>query len=273
MPRAPSPKATPAHPHRHPHPHPANGSPRPRDVGETIVGLRAGLALLARRPDAVQRVAFSRRVEREVEPALQRLRARGVPCVAVPDRELERIAGTAQHEGLCVAALARAWASPQDVAERLARVRGTAIALDRVRNPYNIGAILRTAAFFGLDAAIVGAPAPHPGLDPNAVRVAEGGAEELTLSRTTDLKDTLARLRKAGVRVVAADQAAPVDARDYPFPRPCVLVMGNEREGLAPRVREECDATVAIRGGGAVESLNVAVAAGILIAQLARQRA
>ncbi len=146
------------------------------------------------------------------------------------------------------------------------------MALDRVRNPYNIGAILRTAAFFGLDAAIMGAPAPHPGLDTNAVRVAEGGAEELELARTTDLKDTLARLRRAGVRVIAADQAATVDARDYLFPRPCVLVMGNEREGLAPRIREECDATVAVRGNGAVESLNVGVAAGILIAQLARAR-
>ncbi len=246
--------------------------PRDRASGEIVVGLRAGLAVLARRPDAVQRVAFSHRIGREVEPALKRLRARGVSCEAMADRDLERIAGTPQHEGLCVAAAPRPWTAPQDLADRLARVRGTAIALDRVRNPYNIGAILRTAAFFGVDAAVVGAPAPHPGLDPNAVRVAEGGAEELELSRTTDLKDTLARLRKAGVAVVAADQAAAVDARDYPFPRPCLLVMGNEREGLAPRVREECDATVAIRGTGAVESLNVAVAAGILIAHLARER-
>ncbi len=213
---------------------------------------------------------FSPRVAREVEPALRLLRARGVPCDAGQDRDLEHLAQTPQHEGLFVAAAARMWRAPQEVAERLAHIQGTAIALDRVRNSYNIGAILRTAAFFGVDAAVIGAPAPHPGLDPNAVRVAEGGAEELELARTTDLKDTLARLRKAGVRVVAADQAATVDARDYAFPRPCALVMGNEREGLAPRIREECDATVAIRGTGAVESLNVGVAAGILIAQLAR---
>ena len=220
----------------------------------------------------MQRVAFAHRIAREIEPALKRLRARGVPCDAMPDRELERIGGSPQHEGLCIAVLAREWLAPQDVVDRLVHVRGTAVALDRVRNPYNIGAILRTAAFFGVDAALMGAPAPHPGLDPNAVRVAEGGAEELLLARTTDLKDSLARLRKAGVSVVAADQGARVDAREYAFPRPCVLVMGNEREGLAPRVREECDATVAIRGTGAVESLNVAVAAGILISQLVRER-
>lgn len=237
-----------------------------------VVGLRAGLALLARRPDDVQRVAFSPRVAREIEPALKLLRARGVACRAENDRELDRIAGSAQHEGLCVAARPRTWSSPQDVADRLAHVQGTAIALDRVRNSYNIGAILRTAAFFGVDAAILGAPAPHPGLDGNAVRVAEGGTEEIELSRTTDLKDTLARMRKAKIHVVAADQGGAKDARVYPFPRPCVVVMGNEREGLAPRIREECDAIVSIRGTGAVESLNVGVAAGILIGELTRPR-
>jgi TrmH RNA methyltransferase len=169
-----------------------------------------------------------------------------------------------------VLATPRAWRSAQEVAQRLARVRGTAIATDRVRNSYNVGAILRTAAFFGVDAAIVGAPAPHPGLEPNAVRAAEGGAEEIELARTTDLAETLARVRAAGVRVVAADQNADIDARDFALTRPTLLVLGNEREGLAPRVRAECDATVAIRGTGAVESLNVSVAAAILIAQLAR---
>jgi RNA methyltransferase, TrmH family len=68
----------------------------------------------------------------------------------------------------------------------LVKRSGTAIALDRVRNPYNIGAIVRSAAFFGVDAALLGTPAPHPGLPPTAVRVAEGGAEHLALARTTD---------------------------------------------------------------------------------------
>jgi tRNA G18 (ribose-2'-O)-methylase SpoU len=70
------------------------------------------------------------------------------------------------------------------------------------------------------------------------------------------------------VRVIGADGHATVDALTTPFGRPSILVLGNEREGLGPRIRAQCDAIVAIRGTGAVESLNVGVAAGVLIAHL-----
>lgn len=237
---------------------------------EILYGLRACLAVCATRPADVLRLAYSGEVEREVAEATRELTKRRVPCRALPPRELDRIAGSSHHEGLVVEARARRWASMNELADLLVKKRATAIALDRVRNPYNVGAILRSAAFFGIDAVLLGAPAPHPGLDPNAVRVAEGGAEHVVVSRTTDLADTLKRLRARGVRIFGADGHADRDALAEPFGRPAILVMGNEREGLGPRVRAECDAIVAIRGSGAVESLNVAVAAGVLIAHLAR---
>jgi tRNA G18 (ribose-2'-O)-methylase SpoU len=98
--------------------------------------------------------------------------------------------------------------------------------------------------------------------------VAEGGAEHVLLARTTDLADTLARLRSRGARIVGADARAPTAVFGFPFPRPVVLVVGNEREGLGDRVRAQCDALVSIPGRGAVESLNVAVAAGVLLGQV-----
>src|SRR5262249_21264355 len=131
---------------------------------ETTYGLRAGLAVVARRAEDVVGVLFGRAALRAIEPRLKMLRARGVPCDEAPDRDPGRAARTVQHEGLVVEARPRAWLAPQDLAERLAHVRGAAIALDRVRNSYNVGAILRTAAFFGLDGVVLGAPAPHPGL-------------------------------------------------------------------------------------------------------------
>jgi TrmH RNA methyltransferase len=190
-------------------------------------------------------------------------------CKEASEGELDRIAESSHHEGLCVLARPRPWLPSGELAEVLARTRGFAVALDRVRNPYNVGAILRSAAFFGVDAALLGAPAPHPGLHPTAVRVAEGGVEHVPMARTTDLADTLARLRARGVRVVGADGHATTDARGFAFGRPALLVVGNEREGLGDRVRAQCDAVVAVRGSGAVESLNVAVAAGVLIAEIA----
>ncbi|MBI2394810.1 MAG: RNA methyltransferase [Deltaproteobacteria bacterium] len=237
---------------------------------ETIYGLRAGLAVLARRPDDLQSIAYSREVRRELQELLRFAASRRVPTREATDDELARLAQSSHHEGLCLLTAARRWASPQELADLLLQRRGTAIALDRVRNPYNIGAILRTAAFFGVDAALLGAPAPHPALPPDAVRVAEGGAEGLLLSRTTDLADTLGRLRERGVTVVGTAVADAHDASTHVFARPAVLVVGHEREGMSDRVAAQCDARVTIRGRGAVESLNVAVATGVLVAQLTR---
>ena len=250
-----------------------HGPPRapPAAVTATDVtyGFRAGLAVFDARPDDVVRVAHARDLRQDLAELRRWAAAHRIPCVEADDGELERLAGASHHEGLCVVARPRRWLSAAELGDALDRNRGAALALDRVRNPYNIGAMVRTAAFFGLDAALLGAPAPHPGLAPAAVRVAQGGAERIDLARTTDLADTLARLRARGVRVFGADARGRTAVTETRFARPSVLVVGNEREGLGERVRAQCDELVAVRGSGAVESLNVAVAAGILFAALA----
>lgn len=248
-------------------------SREPLGPSELVQGLRAGLAVFARRPDDVLRVLYMREVRGEIGELTQWAARRRVPCVEASEAEIDRFAESAHHEGLCVVARPRPWATARDFADGLARTRGSAVALDRVRNPYNAGAILRSAAFFGLDGALLGAQAPHPALAPTAVRVAEGGVEHLLLARTTDLADTLARLRERGVQVVGADGQATTSAAGFAFARPSVLVLGHEREGLGDRVRKQCDALVAVRGGGQIESLNVAVAAGVLMAEMVRRRA
>jgi TrmH RNA methyltransferase len=230
-----------------------------RSKTEVIYGLRAGLAVLQKRPQDVLSIACSREVRREI--------GRGQET---QERELERLAQHKNHEGLVIETRPRKWLSPSELAELLVKKKGVAVALDRVRNPYNVGAILRSAAFFGVDAAVLGPIAPHPALAPDAIRVAEGGIEHLAMARTTDLADTLSRLRARGVKVVGADGAAKESAIGHDFQRPTVLVVGNEREGLGERVRAQCDAIVAIRGSGAVESLNVAVAASVLVSELVR---
>lgn len=234
--------------------------------GDVTYGLRASLAAIAARPDDVISVAFNRETKREVD----RLRGR-FDKLTRTDQELARLADSPHHEGIAVLMRPRRFASPAELVEKLARGRGTAVALDRVRNPYNIGAILRTAAFFGVDAAILGSPAPHPALPRDAIRVAEGGVEHLLLTRTTDLAETLARVRKSGVRVIGTDVRTTASAIGFSFDRPVVLVVGHEREGMSERVRAQCDALVKIVGSGAVESLNVGVATGVLIAEMVRR--
>jgi TrmH RNA methyltransferase len=236
---------------------------------ELVDGLRAGLAVFSRRRHDIVRIAHSALVRAEVQDLSRWAKGHGVPCSEVTAAELDRIAGSDHHEGLCTIARLRPWLPAHDLGDLLAYNNATAIALDRVRNPYNVGAILRSAAFFGIDALLCGAPAPGPELSPIAVRVAEGGVEHLRCCRTTDLASTLSRLRARGVHVIGADAHAGASARGYPFARPAVLVVGHEREGLSARVRAECEAFVAVRGTGAIESLNVAVAAGVLLGELA----
>lgn len=243
-----------------------------RDPGERVFGLRAALAVFEARPDDITAVHHDAAAPREAEPLLRWCAARGLPVTRCAPRALTEAAGSDLHEGLCVTARARRWTTPAALQELL-RPKGIAVALDRVRNPYNVGAVLRSAAFFGVEGMVLGALAPHPALAPLAVRVAEGGAERVALCRTTDLADTLSRLRAGGARVLGAEAGGDTPYTSLAVAGPTVLVMGHEREGLSPRVRALCDARVSIAGSGRLESLNVGVAAGILIAALASARA
>lgn len=239
--------------------------------------MHAGLAIFERRPQDIVAVAFESGQRAPIAALLHWAAAQGVPVQEVSARELSTRVDSNQHEGLVLDVRARSWLSPKELAAWFVAEQGLAVALDRVRNPQNIGAILRSAAFFGVGAALLGAPAPHPGLPPFALRVAEGAAEHLVFSRTTDLADTLGRLRQGGVYVIGADTHSPqgsdVLLTGAGTPGAAVLVLGNEREGLSPRIRAQCDALLGIAGSGAVESLNVAVAAGVLFSDLRRARA
>ncbi|MEY2934218.1 MAG: hypothetical protein RL033_4967 [Pseudomonadota bacterium] len=242
------------------------------EATELCYGLRAALATFERRRQDIRSVAFEAGAQGELTPLLRWADERGLPVRERSARDLATEADSNQHEGVLLQVRERSWVPAKELAAALLPERSLAVALDRVRNPQNIGAVLRSAAFFGAKAALLGAPAPHPGLSPFALRVAEGGAEHLLFSRTTDLADTLARLRSAGIHVIGADAHGTSSPEPLTIPGATLLVLGHEVEGLSPRIRAQCDALVRIEGSGAVESLNVAVAAGVLLSDLSRAR-
>jgi tRNA G18 (ribose-2'-O)-methylase SpoU len=247
-------------------------SPPPVEETEILYGLHSGMAVFERRREDIRQVSFEGGVRAEIQELLRWAASARVPCRELDEKELANRSQSNQHEGLVLGVRPRRWLPPKELGSWLVTQQGSAVALDRVRNPQNIGAIIRSAAFFGIGAAILGAPAPHPGLPPLALRVAEGGAEHLLFSRTTDLADSLSRLKASGVHVLGADSHASGDGLNLPYHAPCVLVLGNEREGLSPRVKAQCSELVGVRGSGALDSLNVAVAAGVLFAALWRSR-
>jgi RNA methyltransferase, TrmH family len=242
--------------------------PASTETLETIYGLRAGLAVLAKRPADVAKIAYTSEVEAEVLPRVPKS-VRDVR--RVDGAELERLAGSVQHEGLALRVAPRQPQKASILVKQLA-AGDLLVALDRVRNPYNIGAILRTAAFYGAKAVLLDSQLSGTTerglLDPLAVRVAEGGAEHLAISLTTDLANTLGKLREAGARILGTDVHGTLSAIAPHKTGATVLVLGNEREGLSERILAQCTDRVTLRGAGTIESLNVGVAAGILIAAL-----
>jgi TrmH RNA methyltransferase len=148
-------------------------------------------------------------------------------------------------------------------------ISGPFLLLDGVQNPHNLGSILRSAAHFGCG-GVIGEAAQLPPLSAAALRVAEGGAESVPLVAVEDPFATLGALKKLGVRVVSTTSRAETPIAAAGLSRDVVLILGSEAEGVSPRLARLADLQVRIPGCGAVQSLNVAVACGIVLAEACR---
>lgn len=257
----------------------AGGDRRPprhqRKAEEKYHGLRACEALFACRPGDIVRVYVSARRKPTFSKLLEYCVKQRKGFQIVDDDSLERLTGSLHHEG--VAILAKAIAR-QDLAGLVRGIEsGTITAplvyLDGVQNPHNLGSILRTAAHFGVG-AIVGAEGQLPPLSAAAVRVAEGAAEHVPVVALASPGTDLARLKKAGFELVATTSRGgePLWKASLGPAERLVIVMGSEGEGMSRAVERACDRTVQIPGTGLVESLNVSVACGIVLAEVRRRR-
>jgi 23S rRNA (guanosine2251-2'-O)-methyltransferase len=244
------------------------------DAGHQYVhGLHAVRALLARRPDAIA----GAKVLKESSPALEalagELRRLGVRVERVPRVELDRLTGGGVHQGVLVEVHAAREFLLEDF-EALVVARGRELRLlilDGVQDPRNLGACLRTADAAGVDALVV--PKAHSAkLTPAAIKTATGAAEMVPVLRATNLARTIRWLKDAGVWVVGADAQAELSLYQAGLVPPVAIVLGGEGRGLRRLTRELCDERVAIpMRTGAVASLNVSVAAGVVLFELVRR--
>ena len=228
-----------------------------------VYGLRAVLAVARHRPQAIRKVFYHRRLRVEVGPLLKAAAAHRRPYREVTKDELERLSSGVHHEGVMI------YADPLPLHELAALelpADALVLALDEIGNPHNLGAILRSAAWCGGHAVVMPRTEGQAALSAAAVRIAQGGAEVVPVVAVDDLPSALVVLRGRGLRVVGADQRARPLELGRPLPRPLCLVLGNESRGRQKATRSACDLRVSIPGAGPVESLNVSVAAGILLA-------
>jgi TrmH RNA methyltransferase len=235
-----------------------------RSQVERVYGLSAALAVLAVRPHDVLRIAHTKAARMALAAALREAARRRTAYEEVTDEALAELAGAAHHEGVCLLVRPRPAPTLETLARR-ATPAGLVLALDGVDNPHNVGAVLRSVAFFGA-AGVQVADAARKSLPPSAVRIAEGGAEHAPVVHVPELAPALYALRELGLTIVGTDSHGGVPLRELSWPRRVVLVLGAERAGMTPDVRAACELITCIEGSGALESLNVAVAAGVLLA-------
>jgi RNA methyltransferase, TrmH family len=194
-------------------------------------------------------------------PELEPLRARGVPIREVGDRDAKRISSTEQSQGV----VARVRMPRSDAAALFRPGDALLLALDAVADPGNLGTILRTAAWFGARGVLLGCGCVDPFND-KVVRSTAGALFHVPIVGDIDLPAALGEARAVGYQVAVADAEGAVELPAWRPSRRCAIVLGSEAQGASPAVRAAGDIAVRVPRFGRGESLNVAIAAGILLA-------
>ena len=233
---------------------------------QRLYGLNAVRAAFARRPRALRKLYLAEARIPQLQPLLKWCVANRIGYRVVAGEDLRKLAASSHHEGV-VADMLRE--EPQPLTSWLRDLGDgpqCALWLDGVGNPHNLGAILRSAAHFGI-AAILLPKHSTLALSGAAARVAEGGAEAVPFVRLGRDDNAIAQLHGAGFKLAATVVQGGDDLFAAGLPPRLVYVMGAEGEGMNPALAAACDLRLSIPGTGAVESLNVAAATAVLLAE------
>ncbi|WP_367133082.1 23S rRNA (guanosine(2251)-2'-O)-methyltransferase RlmB [Saccharothrix sp. HUAS TT1] len=242
---------------------------------ETVAGrnpvvecLRAGI------PATALYVALGIDADDRVAEAVQLAATRGISVLEVQRGELDRITGGAMHQGLGLQVPPYEYAEPRDLL-KIANQSGTQpllVALDGVTDPRNLGAVVRSAAAFGAH-GIVLPQRRSAGITAVAWRTSAGTAARMPIAVATNLTRQLKEWAETGLMIIGLDADGDVDVDGLDLATgPLVVVVGSEGRGLSRLVKETCDQTVSIPMSAGVESLNASVAAGVVLAEVARRR-
>ncbi len=235
---------------------------------EAVYGINAVKEAIRARPVEYVLVTEGQHGQR-LQNIIDACRTAGIPLRFAPRPALERAAGTPQHQNVVAVCSAKAY----DDLETLVggAERPLLVVLDGVEDPANLGAVVRTAVATGAHGVII-PERRAAGLSPAVARAAAGALEHLKIARVTNLVRTLMELKKQNVWVYGFEPQGQKSYLDLDYSSACVLVLGGEGRGLHRLVREACDDLAHIPLEGPVQSLNVSVAAGVVLYEAARQR-
>jgi len=250
------------------------GRHKKTDETEVVLGrnpvlecLRAGV------PATALWVVLGTESDERLTESVQRAADKGIAILEVQKHDLDRISANGLHQGIALQVPPYNYAHPDDLL-RAAKADSTPallVALDNISDPRNLGAIVRSVAAFGGHGVLI-PQRRSASVTAVAWRTSAGAAARLRVGRATNLTRTLQSWKDEGLLVVGLDAGGDTQLDELDASGPMVVVVGSEGKGLSRLVRENCDAIVSIPMAGPTESLNASVAAGVVLAEIARQR-
>ena len=251
--------------------HASESAPPKPPQEQRMYGLNACLALFAHRPQALRKVWLLESRIPALKPVLAFCVKNRLGYTIVESDDLERLSGSAHHEGVVFGAMPAEELSLSHWLRGLPAGPQVVIWLDGVGNPHNFGAIARSAAHFGAAGILLPRQSTLT-LSGAAARVAEGGIEALSLVRLGRSDNAIAQLAAAGFTLMATTVRGGQSLYATQLPSRVVLLMGAEQTGVDPALAQASTLKLLIPGSGAVESLNVASATSVLLSEWRRQR-
>jgi 23S rRNA (guanosine2251-2'-O)-methyltransferase len=239
---------------------------------EVIYGIHPVAEAVESRARAIEYVAVSKdRHDAKVQQIVDDCRKAGISVRFLSREDLMRMTRTGSNQGVAAAVGSMQYA---DVEGLLSTKRGQhafVVVLDGVEDPHNLGAVLRTADAAGADGVVI--PERRAvGVTGTVAKSSAGASEWLPIARVTNISRTIEELKSRNVWVVGLDERGTQNYDELDYKMDCALVLGAEGAGLHEQVRKKCDFLVKIPMLGKVPSLNVSVAAGIVMYEVARQR-
>jgi RNA methyltransferase, TrmH family len=198
------------------------------------------------------------------EILLRMIKDAGVQTYEVDTMTLDKLTGTVTNQNII--AIVNQWNTPIDAVLHRTEPQ-LIVAVDRVREPGNLGAIVRTCDWFGVDAILLGKDTVEI-WNPKVVRSTVGSMVHVPFVEEVDLPVQFGTLKEAGYFIAGTDVRRGVSIADGAPVRPCVIILGSEAEGISPDILTVVDITVTIPGFGKAESLNVGVAAGVILSSI-----
>src|SRR6266853_1544109 len=198
-------------------------------------------------------------------------RRQGVAVRFVSRPELDRMAGNNAHQGVVAVTSAKQYNDLDDVVAAKRGQFSLVVVLDGVEDPHNLGAILRTADAAGADGVVI-PERRAAGVTPTVTKASAGASEHLPIAKVTNIGRTLEELKSKNLWILGLDERAPQNYDSLDYKMDCAIVLGAEGKGVHELVRKKCDFMISIPMLGKVSSLNVSVAAGVMLYEVVRQR-